>query len=197
MTIETDAKLKDEIRAYKDKLRPLARISIVITGVTMALAFFDKFPWVVVVDGNDKSLVLKNRLVFMFQLSFIDLFPLIIAIIAVIDRRFSTIAANPMDPRGHAFVERRQRILQNTLEQLIIKLILSLALCTVLRSNELMILPVFTFLFVLGRFTFALGYPNYRSLGMGMNAFSAILVMILIGYRLFIEGAFFQHIKSK
>jgi hypothetical protein len=197
MTVETDAKLEDELRTYQNKLKPLGKISAIITTVIMALAFFDQFPWVVAVDDNAKSLALENRLVFTLQLSFIDLLPLFSAILAVINRRIRTIAINPMDSRGHALVEQRQRILQNTLEQLIIKLILSLTLCTVLRSNELIILPVFTVLFVLGRFTFALGYPNYRSFGMAMNIISAAFVTILIGYRLFVEAAFFQHIKSK
>ncbi len=77
------------------------------------------------------------------------------------------------------------------------KLILSLALCTVLKSNELILLPVFTILFIFGRLTFALGYPSYRSFGMAMNLISVVFVTILIGYRLFVEGVLFQHIKSK
>ncbi len=197
MTAETDVKLKEEVRTYQNKLGLLRTISMIITTVIMTLAFFDQFPWVVVLDGNSKSLALENRLLFTLELSFIDLLPFFIAIFAVINRRISTIAINPMDPRGHALVEQRQRILQNTLEQLIIKFILSLTLCTVLRSNELIILPVFTILFVLGRFTFAIGYPNYRSFGITMNIISAVFVAILIGYRLFVEGALFQHIKSK
>jgi len=197
MTAETDATLKEELRSYRNKLRPLGMISVMTTTLIMALAIFDQFPWVVVVDGNGKSSALQNRLVFTLQLLFIDLLALFIAIFAVINRRISTIAVNPMDPRGYALVEQRQRILQNTLEQLIIKLILSLILCTVLRSNELIILPVFTILFVVGRLTFALGYPSYRSFGMAMNLISVVFVTILIGYRLFVEGALFQHIKSK
>jgi hypothetical protein len=197
MTAQTDAKLKEELRSYRNKLRPLGMISVMTTTLIMALAISDQFPWVVVVDGNGKSSALQNRLVFTLQLLFIDLLPLFIAIFVVINRRISTIAVNPMDPRGYALVEQRQRILQNTLEQLIIKLILSLILCTVLRSNELIILPVFTILFVLGRLTFALGYPSYRSFGMAMNVISVVFVTILIGYRLFVEGALFQHIKSK
>ncbi len=67
------------------------------------------------------------------------------------------------------YVERLKGILENTFEQFIIKLILSFILCTVLRSRELIVLPAFSFLFVIGRFTFALGYPTHRSFGMTMN----------------------------
>jgi hypothetical protein len=144
-----------------------------------------------------KSLSLENRLIFTIQLSFIDLIPLLIAIFAVINRRVTSIAINPMDPRGQALVEQRQHILQNTLEQLIIKLILSLTLSTVLHSNELILLPVFTILFIIGRFAFALGYPNYRSFGFLMNLSSTIFVIIIICYRLFMQGLLFQCIKHK
>jgi len=197
MTIETDAKMKEELRSYKRKLGPLRTISMIITTLIMALVFFDRFPWIVSIDGDDKHLSFEKRLIFTLQLSFIDCFPLLISIYAVINRRISTIAVNPMDPRGHELVEQRQRILQNTLEQLIIKLIVSLALCTVLQSNELIILPVFTILFIFGRLTFALGYPNYRSFGITMNIISTIFVILIIGYRLIIGGILLQYIKSK
>jgi hypothetical protein len=184
MTVETDAKLKEEFRVYQRKLGPLRIISCILTALVLTITFFDQLPWTVAIGS--KTLSFEDRLIFTLQLSFIDFFPFFIAIIAVINRRMTSIAVNPMDKRGHELVEQRQRILQNTLEQLVIKVILSLVLCTVIESNELIILPVFTILFVLGRFTFAIGYPNYRSFGMGMNFVSAVLVTILIGYRLFI-----------
>jgi hypothetical protein len=195
MTIETDIKMKEEIRNYKRRLAPLGMISIIITTLIMVLAFFNQFPWIVAIDDNVKYLSFEKRFIFTLQLSFIDCLPLLISIFAVIRRRISSIAINPMDSRGHSLVEQRQRILQNTLEQLIMKLILSLALCTVLKSNELIILPVFTILFIFGRLTFALGYPNYRSFDMAMNLISGICVIGLIGYRLFVEGILFQYIK--
>lgn len=197
MTIETDIKMKEEIRNYKRRLAPLGMISIIITTLIMVLAFFNQFPWIVAIDDNVKYLSFEKRFIFTLQLSFIDCLPLLISIFAVIRRRISSIAINPMDSRGHSLVEQRQRILQNTLEQLIMKLILSLALCTVLKSNELIILPVFTILFIFGRLTFALGYPNYRSFDMAMNLISGICVIGLIGYRLFVEGILFQYIKLK
>jgi hypothetical protein len=197
MTSETETKMKVGLRRYKRTALPLIISSMIITTLILAMTFFDQLPWIITIDSNTKTLSLENRLIFTLQLLFIDLFPLLITIFAVINRRITSIAINPMNPKGHALVEQRQRILQNTLEQLIIKLILSFTLCTVLRSNELLILPVFTILFVIGRFAFALGYPNYRSFGFIMNLTSTVFVIILIGYRLFIEGALFQYIEQK
>ena len=192
MTNETEIKMKVGLRKYQRRILPMIISSMIITTLVLSMAFFDKLPWTVAID-----LSLENRLIFTLQLLFIDLFPLLMAIFGVINIRASSIAINPMDPRGHALVEQRQRILQNTLEQSIIKLILSLALCTVLRSNELIVLPVFTLLFVIGRAAFALGYPNYRAYGFAMNLVSTVLVTILISYRLLIEGTLFQYLKRK
>ena len=197
MIMGKDAKFQDEIRAHQKTLGPLRIISMIVTTVVMSIAFYDRFPWLIKIDDNEKSFSFENRLLFTLQLSFIDLIPLFISIFAVINKRISSIAINPMDSRGHSLVEQRQRILQNTLEQLLIKLIVSLSACTVLRSNELMILPVFTILFLLGRFTFVLGYPNYRSFGITMNIISAVFVAIIVAYRLFVEGILFRHIRSK
>ncbi|CAF5118176.1 unnamed protein product, partial [Rotaria sp. Silwood1] len=149
MKTETDDKQKEEFYTYKRTIVQLRDISIIITILILLLAFFDKLPWIVLIDDNDKSSSLEKRLIFTLQLLFVDVLPLLVAMTWVIHRRLTTIAINPMNRRGHQFVEQQQRILQNTLEQFIIKFILSLTLCTVLRSNELIILPVFTVLFVL------------------------------------------------
>ena len=161
------------------------------------MTFFDKLPWTITIENYTKTFSFEKRLIFTIQLLFLDCFSLLFAIYAVISRRVSTIAINPLDPKGQIFVEQRQRILQNTLEQFVVKVILSLTLCTILESNELILLPVFTFLFLLGRLTFALGYPKYRSFGFIMHITSNTFVIGLISYRLFINGTFFQHIKNK
>ena len=197
MVIGKDAKLQKEVRAHQETLGPLRTISMIVTTVIMSAALFDRLPWSVNIDGDDKSFSFENRLLFTLQLSFVDLIPLLISLFSVIQKRVSSIAINPMDPRGHSLVEQRQRILQNTLEQLLIKLIVSLSACTVLRSYELMILPVFTILFLVGRITFAFGYPNYRSFGMAMNIISVGFVTLTVAYRLFFEGILFQYIKFK
>lgn len=197
MTTETETKAKIGLRKYQRTVLPLMIASIIITTALLTMALFNKLPWTITIENYTKIFSFEKRLIFTIQLLFIDGFPLLFAIFAVINRRITTIAINPLDPKGQVLVEQRQRILQNTLEQLIVKVILSLTLCTILQSNELMLLPVFTFLFILGRLTFALGYPKYRSFGFLMNLSSTIFIMGLISYRLFINGTIFQHIKSK
>lgn len=197
MTTETEAKVKVGLRKYQRTVLPLMIASITITTILLTMALFDQLPWTITIENNARTLLFEKRFILTIQLLFIDAFALLFAIFAVINRRVTTIAINPLDPKGQVLVEQRQRILQNTLEQLVVKVILSLTLCTVLQPNELMLLPVFTFLFILGRLTFALGYPKYRSFGFLMNLSSTIFIVGLIIYRLFINGTFFQHIKSK
>jgi hypothetical protein len=61
-------------------------------------------------EGNNRWKYTKPFDIY-FTTLFIDFLPLLINIFAVINQRMSTIAINPMDSRGHAFVEQRQRIL--------------------------------------------------------------------------------------
>ncbi len=58
------------------------------------------------------------------------------------------------------------------------------------------LLNTFTFLFIIGRFTFTLGYPNHRSFGMTMNLTGVSLVTILIAYRLLFKGILFRIIHK-
>ncbi|CAF4308271.1 unnamed protein product [Adineta steineri] len=197
MTSEAETKKKVELRKSQRKNIPLMILSIIIATSVLTFALFDQLPWTITINNNIKTVSLENRLIFTIQLLFIDCFPLVFSIFAVIHRRVTTIALNPLDPKGQILVEQRQRILQNTLEQLIIKLILSLTLCTIIQPNELTLLPAFTILFVIGRFSFAFGYPKYRSFGFLMNLTSTIFVFILISHRLFIQGTLLQYVKCK
>ncbi|CAF1200653.1 unnamed protein product [Adineta ricciae] len=197
MTSEAETKAKVGLRKYQRTVVPLMIVSITITIVLLTMALFDKLPWTTTIENYTKTFSLEKRLIFTIQLLFIDCFALLFAIFAVIARRITSVAINPLDPKGQVLVEQRQRILQNTLEQLVVKVILSFTLCTVLQSNELTLLPVFTLLFIFGRLTFALGYPKYRSFGFLMNLSSTIFILGLISYRLFISGIIFQHIKNK
>ena len=198
MTNETDAKVKEESRHSNRYLVPLRNLSVLVTTLVWSLAFLDCLPWTIANSDQSAPFSMEERLLLTIQLSFIDLLPLIVAVFTVIHVRISTIAVNPMHPRADPLVEKPQRILQNTLEQLLIKVILSFALCTVLRPEQLIILPMFTVLFLIGRLTFALGYPNYRSFGMGMNLFSAsIVTLFLLARLLFFDQTLLRSIRVK
>lgn len=197
MTKETEMNSKENFADPNRYLSPLRKLSYVVTSIIVLLPFFDFFPLKISFDDQNDHFSFENRFQLTIQLIFLDLIPLVLSIISVIQIRMKTIAVNPLDPRGHPLVEKRQRILQNTLEQLILKLIISLTLATILRPNEFIFLPIFTFLFLLGRFTFAVGYPFYRGFGMAMNAISGLFFILFIFYRIFTEKTFLHSIQWK
>lgn len=197
MTNETDPKVEKERHRSNRCLGPLRNLSLLATTLAWTLAFLDYLPWQIANDDRLNPVSVEDRLILTIQLSFIDLLPLIVALFAVINVRISTIPVNPPDPRADPLVQKPQRILQNTLEQLIIKWNLSFTLCTVLQPNQLIILPMFTVVFIVGRLKFALGYPNYRSFGMGTNIFSAPIVIFFLLYRLFVDATLVRLIKLK
>ena len=188
--------MQDEVKQFQRRVLPEIVLSNIVTVGVFVVGLLDYFPWKVVGSRGQRHLSFKDRVTFTLQLAFVDLIPLIICMFAVFNRRRQTWAINPMDPRGEPFIKRLKGILENTFEQFVIKFVLSMILCTVLRSDELLLLPAFTFLFLLGRLTFALGYPLHRSFGMAMNFLSLILVAGLIAYRLLFQGTFFNPVQK-
>jgi hypothetical protein len=189
--------MEEEVRQFKRRVIPEIIMSNFLTIAIFLFSFYDYLPWTIVGVEGRKHVVLKDRFVFTLQLTFIDILPLLIAMFAVVNRRRQTYAINPIDPRGEKYVKRLKGILKNTFEQFVIKVVLSFILCIILRSSELILLPVFTFLFILGRFAFALGYPRHRSFGITMNFLSVLLFSSLIAYRLLFNGIIFQYIYWK
>lgn len=65
---------------------------------------------------------------------------------------------NPVLGRGEHIIEIHQRYIRNTTEQLVMHVIGQFVLCTYLTSQSLVIIPVCSVLFVIGRMTFWVGY---------------------------------------
>lgn len=185
--------MNEDTEDCKALIKPEVFISNIITVGIFLLTFYDFLPWKIVgIDGRN-HVSLKDRFIFTLQLSFIDILPLLFCIFTVFNQRKQTYAFTPMDSQEVEHVEHPKGILENIFQQFIVKLVLSFLLCTILRSHELLILPIFTLLFVIGRFTFALGY----SFGTTMNITSVILITLLVTYRLVIKGIIFQYIYWK
>lgn len=189
--------MEHEVEEFKQHVAPEVFLSSVLTVGLLVASFYDFLPWTIADSQGRKRVLFSHRCVLTLQLAFIDLLPVLACIFAVFNRRRQTYAIDPTDPRGKPMVEQLKGILENTLEQFVVKITLSFILCVVLRSNELILLPTFTFLFVVGRGTFALGYPTHRSFGMTMNFVSVVLISLLIAYRLLFYGVLFQYIYWK
>ena len=108
-------------------------------------------------------------------------------IIAVSMKRGSTGVVNPLAGKEHKLMMQKN-ILTNTLEQTLIFLMVTLVLTTYLESAEMRIIPVFSALWVVGRFLFWLGYPKYRTLGMSFTLIPMPGFLGYIGYLMYTRG---------
>ncbi|CAF1178386.1 unnamed protein product [Didymodactylos carnosus] len=183
MIDETHSDVEPEVAASQRRAMPFMIISGILTALAIYLALYNKLPWTI---GGHSSLL--KRIVFALRLSFVEILFLIFMILTIARIRSSTFAIDPTDARGQSIVEQPQRILQNTLEQFLVKFILSIVLATLLHSRELILLPVLTILFLIGRITFVIGYPRNRAFGMVMNLVSSVIIGLIIVYRLYYTG---------
>ena len=111
---------------------------------------------------------------------------LILAISRVAAKRAITQAAvDPLAGNEH-LVQTEKNILTNTVEQLLVFLLLVLTLTTYLEPLEMRIIPLYSFTFFIGRVFFMIGYsfgPRYRGAGMYINA---CLGYFFLGYSIYL-----------
>jgi uncharacterized membrane protein YecN with MAPEG domain len=134
-------------------------------------------------------MTLVDRLGFTLRWELLILIWLAGSVGAVSQKRFWT----PADRHGSAYSEPspalavRRANLQNSLEQAVLASNAHLILATVLRDQELVLIPLLVLLFLIGRATFAIGYaksPIARAFGMAVTGapigFAFVLAATLI-----------------
>jgi|FEC22Drversion2_1045045.scaffolds.fasta_scaffold00461_26 hypothetical protein len=139
--------------------------------------------------GVATPMTLADRLAFTLKWDLLIFMWLAGSVGAVSQKRFWT----PADRHGSAYGEPspalavRSANLQNTLEQTVLASSAHLILATVLREDEMVLIPLLVLLFLVGRATFAVGYargPIARAFGMAVTgapvAFAQVLAAMLI-----------------
>lgn len=134
-------------------------------------------------------MALADRLAFVLKWEVLIFIWLAGSVAAVSRKRFWS----PADRHGSAYSEAspglavRRANLQNTLEQTVLASGAHLILATVLRDDELVLIPLLVLLFLVGRATFAIGNarsPIARAFGMGVTGatvgFAYVLAAVLI-----------------
>jgi len=109
----------------------------------------------------------------------------------VISKRCNTKAIDPLDKEAEEEVAVAKNIMQNSIEQFLMSAFAQIISISFLDKSILIkVIPLINLLFVLGRVTFWLGYPKYRTFGFMC---SAIPNTLLINYNLikFIQSLFF------
>ena len=108
--------------------------------------------------------------------------PLLIGIVTIANARFSSDAIDPTRHVESRAMEINGRFVDNTVQQLLLFSIATLALCTVLTPSGMRVIPAAVTVFVIARVVFWIGYrvrPIYRAPGMSATGY---LNAGLVGY---------------
>ncbi|XP_041457351.1 uncharacterized protein LOC121409498 [Lytechinus variegatus] len=158
------------------------------TGIAFMAAIFylylrDSLPFLSTQNAPTSD---GERLTFAFRCLAFSILPLFKSIRAVANKRFEnmdTLGADPtapVDPIKHRDFLTRQRNLQNTLEQTVLHIGTVLALASSLPLNQLSVIPVLVFYFVIGRIAYYIGYlyfenQLYRAFGFAVTDLPSVL----------------------
>lgn len=105
-------------------------------------------------------------------------------ILTVISRRIiHPSALNPL-ASGEIFTQREQNILRNSLEQIVISIVSQIIVLTYLEGEQVSrLIPMINVLFFVGRITFWIGYPLYRTFGFVLTFLPSFLMVFFSLYR--------------
>ena len=162
-------------------------LSLLVTVLVLGLGSFLAWPLMPVLPH------LEDRLAFTLRCDLFIVAWLAAAIAAVARGRFFSEA----DIRGSGFGSPGPRIavaaavLQNTFEQVVLALTLHLALASLLRGREMVLIPLLVALFCGGRLAFWIGYrrgAGSRALGFGLTFYPSVLALGLTFLLLVLRG---------
>lgn len=91
-----------------------------------------------------------------------------------------------LDPLNHHedLIQSVRNILSNSIEQLLVSVVTQLCLVSYLNGIQVArIIPLMNMSFLLGRITFALGYPKYRTFGFTLSFLPVLISVPYILYR--------------
>jgi len=164
-------------------------LAILITAAAVASAWLWLSPRLL---GAAPDMATADRLAYALKADLLVFLWLAGCLRAVASIRFRSDADRP----GSAYAARSSRlampaaVLQNTLEQTVLAVGAHLVLATVLRGEEMVVLPVLVALYLIGRVLFAHGYARgaaARAFGMALTgastiaAFGAAIVLMGLG----------------
>lgn len=128
-----------------------------------------------------------TKIVYTLRCMLPPLLVLVFGIGKVASMRVLGYARNPLGGQ-EALIQKDKNFLQNTLEQLAVFVLTTLALMSYLEGEELRLIPLHCFNFVLGRILFRIGYPDYRAWGFAMTHLSSVFVSGLTVYFMVTRG---------
>ena len=134
---------------------------------------------------------LASRLAFALRCSLPMVVVLFAAIVLVAIKRAATAAVNPLSG-NEGIVQLEKNVLSNTFEQFVISFTLMMIAATYLDSPQMLkLLPLYSFLFVVGRILFRIGYginPLFRTVGMSITFNATIIIFGVVIYSTLSKG---------
>src|SRR5262245_4083183 len=115
-----------------------------------------------------------DRVVYTLQWEAIAALPLLVAVIAVGNNRFLSEAIDPTRNKEDLATQINGRVVENTLQQLMLFVLSTLALSVGLGPEQMGVIPAAVIVFVLARIAFWIGYrvhPLYRAFGMAATGY--------------------------
>lgn len=115
-----------------------------------------------------------QRVTYTLQWEAIAALPLLVAVIAVGNNRFLSEAIDPTLNKEDLATQINGRVVENTLQQLVLFVLGTLALSVGLEQEQMGIIPAAVIVFVLARGAFWIGYrlnPLYRAFGMAATGY--------------------------
>jgi hypothetical protein len=154
--------------------------------IFMFLVFFDVVNFGKLAKTKAQNLVdIQSKIAFVLQHSTPGVMWLLVCMGSVIFIRVRSPAMDPISG-NEKLTETVKNNFTNSLEQFVMSVMSQLILVTHLSpENTLKYIPVLTFLFILGRITFWLGYPNYRSFGFITTNTPILVTMCYNFYKFF------------
>lgn len=131
---------------------------------------------------------LSERLAFTLRWDVLAVVPFFVGIMAIANRRFLSEAINPLAGNRDEVMEINIRVVNNTHEQYLVFLVATLALSTLLRPDQMKLIPAVVIAFLLARLAFWIGYrknPLYRAPGMGATAYLNLGLLLAVLYLVF------------
>jgi amino acid permease len=115
-----------------------------------------------------------ERVAYTLQWEAIAALPLLVAVIAVGNNRFLSEAIDPTLNKEDLATQINGRVVENTLQQLVLFVLGTLALSAGLAPEQMGIIPAAVIVFVIARIAFWIGYrvhPLYRAFGMAATGY--------------------------
>jgi amino acid permease len=121
-----------------------------------------------------EGLAAAERVAYTLQWEAIAALPLLVAVIAVGNNRFLSEAIDPTLNKEDLATQINGRVVENTLQQLVLFVLGTLALSVGLAPEQMGFIPAAVIVFVIARIAFWIGYrvhPLYRAFGMAATGY--------------------------